>query len=198
MNLGDYRRRLWLKLKELSRVCGLKRKLSDSTEYSNNEASTSVQGSSDNSTCGLLRRLQILSSRSSSNHEMSWEVENERGESPPYNSPNGEEFGEWGDESYERVEFENSGSDLDVPPPLEASESGGDSGVSNPSTSTVGNLTTELIDITDESESKESGIEGGERGNGGTQRPSWIVEGNSVARNLKNVAEVVASMAHRY
>ena len=62
----------------------------------------------------------------------------------------------------------------------------------------MGNLTTELIDITDESESKESGIEGGERGNGGTQRPSWIVEGNSVARNLKNVAEVVASMAHRY
>ena len=61
----------------------MKRKLSDRTEYSNNEASTSVQGSSDNSTCGLLRRLQILSSHSSSNHEMSYEVENERGELPP-------------------------------------------------------------------------------------------------------------------
>ena len=54
-------RRLWLKLKELSRVCGLKRKLSDSTEYSNNEASTSIQGSSDNSMFKRNGRTNIFS-----------------------------------------------------------------------------------------------------------------------------------------
>ena len=75
--------------------------------------------------------------------------------SPPYNSPNGEEFGFWGDESLEVVD-EDTGSESDMPP-LESSHDVADSGLSDPSTSHAGNETIEVIDLTRGSNSEESG-----------------------------------------
>ena len=212
-------RALWLKLKELHRVNGMKRKRSEvvSSSSSSENSSKKQSGiSSGNSACGLLGALRLASSDSSSCVGIdcqSQDIEIER-----TNSPNGPLAFEMDlDGSFmsdSERDIDDNTSNGTPPPPLEPHLWASDSGLSVPSTSTAGldSSRFELIDLTMDSsgDERESGISGDR--SAGSARSSrfelssnWLTEMNwecyaddgNIA-SLKNVADIISSVSRRF
>ena len=168
---------MWLKLKEMQRVLGLKRKWSavDTSDTDGTSSKSSKNSTSEGSTCGLFGKLQIESSGTSGKgggegQSGLGDMEVER-----TNSPNGPlDFEMELSGSFYSSDDIGAGIDLETsngtpPPPLEPHLWATDSGLSVPSTSTAGHesikTSSELIDLTGNLTDGE--VESGISANGG-------------------------------